>query len=104
MTDIRLNILCTPIESDTAKCHPDLGDGRTSYYNNGYYIFERSNQWYVVLERQDTVKMLIDGIMQDVPTGNFTQELTMERIKLLVDLFGWDNLIEYNNLPKEEEV
>ena len=101
MNDIRFNPICTAIDSEDAKCHPDLGDGRKSYKNNDYYVFKRNEQWYVVLERQHYYTKIVDGEEVKVPSGNFVTELTMDRMKTLVDIFGWDNLIEYNGLPQE---
>ncbi len=37
-----------PIDSENAKCHPDLGDGRRSYKDNDYMVFQHGEQWYFI--------------------------------------------------------
>jgi len=88
--DILLNkAFCAPISSEDAKCHPDLGDGRKSYKNNDYYVFNRNGQWYFVPERDEN--------------GNWTHTITWERFLLLQSIFN-DELKPISELPSESEV
>jgi hypothetical protein len=76
---------CIPIESETDKCHPDLGDGRRTYQDNGYFVFKHGEQWYFVPE-----------------ADQFGGNRTMDRAKLkeLETIFGYDNVITVEELPE----
>lgn len=80
---------CVPIESENAKCHPDLGDGRRSYKDNDFYVFEKNDQWYFVPERDKN--------------GNFVRTIVWERFLLLQKLFG-DDFKPVTELESDEEV
>ena len=79
---------CIPIESENAKCHPDLGDGRKSYIANDFYVFQHGEQWYFVPEA-------------DSRGGNRT--MTREKLKELELLFGADNVKTIDELPSVQE-
>ena len=76
---------CIPIESETAKCHPDLGDGRKSYKANDYYVFKHGEQWYFVPEA-------------DSRGGNRT--MTNDRLDWYKDTFGRENVKTIDELPE----
>ena len=78
---------CIPIESENAKCQSDLGDGRRSYKDNNFYVFEHGEQWYFVPEA-------------DKFGGNRT--MTLEKLTELQKIFGAENVKTVSDLPKEE--
>ena len=80
-------LFCAPIESEDAKCHPDLGDGRMSYTSNKYKVFERNGQWYFNPERDEH--------------GNYKGTIEWERFLLLQSIFG-SGLIPMAMLPQQE--
>jgi hypothetical protein len=80
-------LFCAPIESEDAKCHSDLGDGRMSYTSNGYKVFERNGQWYFNPERDEN--------------GNYKGTIEWDRFLLLQSIFGV-GLIPMALLPQQE--
>jgi hypothetical protein len=83
-----LKAFCIPIESENARCHPDLGDGRMSYINNGYKVFQHGEQWYFMPEANDH--------------GN-DRTMTNAKLRSLYEIFGIENVLTIEELPKEEE-
>jgi len=79
--------ICVPIDSEDAKCHPDLGDGRRSYKDNDYMLFKHGEQWYFIPEA-------------DKHGNNRTLDRTS--YKKLETIFGEDNVIQIKDLPSEE--
>ena len=87
--DLLLNkAFCIPIESEDAKCHADLGDGRMSYKKNGYLVFQHGEQWYFVPEADE-----------------FGGNRTMDRLRLkaIEEIFGAENVITIEELPEIQE-
>jgi len=76
---------CIPIESENAKCHPDLGDGRRSYKDNNFYVFEHGDQWYFVPEADEF-------------GGNRT--MTLEKLMELQTIFGTENVKTVGDLEE----
>jgi hypothetical protein len=76
---------CIEIESENAKCHPDLGDGRKSYKDNDYFVFEHGGKWYFVPEADEF-------------GGNRTMTLT--KLMKLQTLFGVEGVTTVGDLPE----
>lgn len=85
--DVLLNqAFCAPIESEDAKCNPNLGDENLTYEENDYFIFERLGQWYFVPERDKH--------------GNWIRTIKWDKFLLLQSLFGIE-FKPYSELPEE---
>ncbi len=88
--DVLLNqAFCIPIESETAKCHKDLGDGRRNYKDNGIFVLERNGQWYAIPERDEF--------------GNWKGTISWTRFMELQAIFGSD-FRPLSTIPNETEV
>lgn len=85
--------LCVAVEPDS-KCHVDLGDGRMSWENNGYFRIIRNGVNYIVVGR---TTLGYDG----QPTGNHQEVPYAELIKWQ-KIYGIDGLIPIADLPEEE--
>lgn len=77
---------CFPISNRSERCIPEMGDDTLSYEENGYYVFERNGQYYVIPERDSH--------------GNWVQPMEYNMLVLLQFIFG-DDLIPYKDLPQE---
>ena len=86
-----LKAFCIPIESETTKCHPDLGDGRSSYNSeaNDYKVFQHGEQWYFMPESDKH--------------GN-ARTMTNAKLRALYTLFGVENVITLEELPETEVI
>lgn len=77
---------CVELESETEKCHPDLGDGRRTYQDNNFMVFQHGEKFYFVPEADEF-------------GGNRT--LTRTKLKELEELFA-DRLTTVGELPEVE--
>jgi len=64
-----------------------LGDGRTSYINNGYKVFQHGEQWYFMPESNEH--------------GN-DRTMTNAKLRALYALFGLENVLTIEELPQLE--
>jgi len=80
------------LTSETEKCHPDFGDGRKNWQDNGFYVFEKGGRWFVALDRDEH--------------GNYTTDLTISKILEWTELLGDRKLLGKEDLPEDviEEV
>ena len=83
--------LCVKVDTD--KCHADLGDGRMTWENNGYFGIKRNNKEYVVLGRTSL------GIKGE-PTGNH-QEVPYNELKKWINIYGVDGIVPMSELEEE---
>ena len=75
-----------PISDRLEKCIPEMGDDTLTYEENGYYVFERNGQCYVVPER-------------DV-NGNWKKVFDMDLFRVLYFIYG-DEFMMYSELPEQ---
>lgn len=75
------------LESENEKCHPSFGDGRKSWKDNGFYIFEKGGRFFVALDRDEN--------------GNYKENLTVGKILEWTKLLDDRKLLGKEDLPEE---